>query len=169
MNPDLATLLNLISTFAIVCALVFAGLQVRTANRVRGEQAAITVIQTTQNASWIEAIALIFTLPENAEAHHVHDCGKEMERALFAFNIRLETVGYMVFCRIISLQTVDDLIGGVALGYWSRAGKWMKDYREKTNNQKMGEWSEWLADRIAERREVREYGPAQLRFRDWRE
>ncbi|HXH00851.1 MAG TPA: hypothetical protein VNI56_01490 [Xanthomonadaceae bacterium] len=40
--------MDLISTVAIVVALVFAGLQVRAAAGARRDQAAATVIQTTQ-------------------------------------------------------------------------------------------------------------------------
>ncbi|HXH00850.1 MAG TPA: hypothetical protein VNI56_01485 [Xanthomonadaceae bacterium] len=38
--------------------------------------------------------------------------GEAMERAIFEFGIRLETIGYLVYCRIITLEAVDDLIGG---------------------------------------------------------
>jgi hypothetical protein len=169
MHFDQAFALNLISTIAIVGALIFTGLQVRSANRTRADQAAVTVIQTTQSASWIESLAMIATLPEEAEATQIDEAGKAMEAAIFNFNIRLETVGYMVYCRIISLKAIDDLIGGVTLLYWSRARKWMQDYRELTHNPKMGEWSEWLADQIMARRARGEFGPAHIRYRNWRE
>lgn|GEM_PF-6775244 len=45
---EISTLLNIFSTVALVGALVFAGLQVRSANRTRSEQAAITIINTAQ-------------------------------------------------------------------------------------------------------------------------
>jgi hypothetical protein len=166
---DLAAVLNLISTVAIVGALIFTGLQVRTANRTRADQAAVIVIQTTQSSSWIESLELITTLPENAEPALVDEAGKAMAAALFTFDIRLETIGYMVYCRIITLKAVDDLIGGVVMVYWSRAAKWMQRYRDATNNPKIGEWSEWLVDQIMARRTRAEHGPAQVLYRDWRE
>jgi len=169
MHISLATLFSLVSSIAVVGALIFAGLQVRTANRVRADQAAVTVIQTTQSRSWIESLELIATLPENAEPELVDQAGKAMEAALFTFNIRLETIGYMVYCRIITLKAVDDLIGGVIKVYWSRAGKWMHKYRETTNNPKIGEWSEWLFDRITTRGTQVKRGPAHVIYRTWRE
>ena len=169
MHIDLATLLNLISTLAIVGALIFTGLQVRTANRTRADQAAVTVIQTTQSSSWIDSLELIATLPENAEPALVDEAGKAMATALFTFNIRLETIGYMVYCRIITLKAIDDLIGGVVMVYWSRAGRWMQRYRDATSNPKIGEWSEWLVDQIIARRSRAEYGPAHILYRNWRE
>jgi len=167
MHIDVATLLNAISTIAIVGALIFTGLQVRTANRTRADQAAVTVIQTTQSSSWIESLELIATLPENAEPALVDEAGKVMAAALFTFNIRLETIGYMVYCRIITLKAIDDLIGGVVMVFWSRAHKWMQRYRVATNNPKIGEWSEWLVDQIMARRTRAEHGPAHVLYQDW--
>ncbi|MEP7014731.1 MAG: hypothetical protein ABI925_04760 [Verrucomicrobiota bacterium] len=166
---DFASVLNLVSTAAIVCALVFTALQVRAANNARRDQAAVVIIQTTQNSTWTEALKLVSTLPENATAADIRQEGEAMERALFELSIRLEPVGYMIFCRIITLKAVDDLIGGVAMVIWSRAKEWSEEYREATNNPKFNEWVEWLADRIAERRARFHPEPAPRQYRNWRE
>ena len=166
---DLSILLNLVSTVAIVAALVFTALQVRAASNSRRDQAAIVVIQTTQNVSWTQALNLVSTLPENATAEYVHEKGEAMERALFELGVRLEPVGYMIYCGIITLKAVDDLIGGVALVIWSRAKGWTEEYRRSTNNPKFNEWVEWLADRIAERHSERQVKPAPQQYRNWHE
>ncbi len=168
-NLDFASVLNLVSTVAIVGALVFTALQVRAANNARRDQAAVVIIQTTQNPTWTDALKLVSTLPENATAEYIRQQGEAMERALFELSIRLEPVGYMIFCRIIALKTVDDLIGGVAMVIWSRAKEWSEEYRESTKNPKFNEWVEWLADRITERRARLHPEPAQRQYRNWRE
>lgn len=166
---DLASLLNLISTIAIVGALLFTALQVRAANRARRDQAAIAVIQTTQNEKWIQALGLVFSLPSDAKLEQVTARGSDVEQALFELSIRLETIGYIVFCRIVELQTIDHLIGGVAMGFWSRAQEWTEHYRVATNNPKFNEWCEWLVDRLEERHARMPHAPAQRHHRDWRE
>ena len=92
-----------------------------------------------------------------------------MERALFELSIRLEPVGYMIFCDIITLKAVDDLIGGVTMVIWSRAKSWSEEYRNATGNPKFNEWIEWLADRIGERRQGLAPQAAPQLYRDWRE
>jgi hypothetical protein len=92
-----------------------------------------------------------------------------MERALFELSIRLEPVGYMIYCRIITLKAVDDLMGGVAMVIWSRARAWTNEYRKCTNNPRFNEWVEWLADRITERRTRLRPLPAAQEYRKWRE
>lgn len=169
MALDLTAILNLVSTAAIVAALVFTALQVRAASNARRDQAAIVIIQTTQDASWTEALNLVSTLPENATAEYIREQGEVMERALFELSIRLEPVGYMIFSRLVTLKTVDDLIGGVAMVIWSRARGWTDEYRKSTNNPKFNEWVEWLAERITERRARLNPEPAPRQYRDWRE
>ena len=92
-----------------------------------------------------------------------------MERALFELSIRLEPVGYMIYCGIINLKAVDDLIGGVSMVIWSRAKAWTQEYRRSTNNPKFNEWVEWLADRIAERHSELQVKPAPQQYRNWHE
>ncbi len=169
MHLDLSATLNLISTLAIVGALIFTGLQVRAATLARRDQAAITVIQTAQSESWTRALDLIGKLPENAQADDIERAALEVERALFEFGVRLETIGYMVFRRIVNLETVDDLIGGVTLMFWSRAKNWGERERGRTGNLKFLEWCEWLSHRIAERRAQLGHKPAQAKYAHWRE
>ena len=113
MHLDLAAWLNLISTVAIVGALIFTAVQVRQGNIKRRDTAAVTLIETVQSEGWTRMLDLIGKLPEAAPASDVEAAGPEVQRAIIEFGVRLETVGYMVFRRNVDLQTVDDLIGGV--------------------------------------------------------
>lgn len=169
MHLDLAVWLNLISTLAIVGALIFTAVQVRQGNIKRRDLAAITLIQTTQSEGWTRTLDLVRRLPENATPDDVERMGKETLRAMIDFGVRLETVGYMVFRRTIDLQTVDDLVGGVTLMYWSRAKGWFQRDREQTGNPKSFEWCEWLARQIEDRRRRLGHQPAYLRYTEWLE
>jgi len=166
---DLAVWLNVISTLAIVAALIFTALQVRQGNIKRRDQAAITLIQTLQDQSWARGLDLIDKLPENATRADLENTSPEVQRALTELGVRLETVGYLVFRRNIDLQSVDDLIGGITLGFWSRAKCWAEKGRESTGNPKYAEWVEWLVDRISERRSRLGHESAHTRYADWRE
>ena len=82
--------------------------------------------------------------------------------------MRVETIGYMVFSRMVSLELVDDLLGGVVLMFWSRARNWTARERARTGNGKLFEWCEWLADRVAARRALRGHEPAHLKHKAWK-
>jgi hypothetical protein len=168
MHLDLSSTLNLISTVAIAAALIFAALQVRQQNLKRTDQAAVTVIQTMQSERWTRALDLIGKLPENTQLSNIERMGPEVVSSLFDLTLRLETIGYMVFRRIVQLDVVDDLIGGVTLVFWSRAKAWSDQIRVQTGNPKFAEWCEWLAGRITERRARLGHEPAHIRHAHWR-
>ena len=165
---DLQTWLSLISTVAIVLALVFAGVQVREANRARRDQAAVALLQSAQGDSWTRAMNALAQLPADARAEQVDAAGEWATAAVLDFGVRLETIGYMVFSRLVSPEKVDDLIGGVVLMFWSRAGAWVARERLKSGNPKLLEWCEWLGDRIRERRATLGHEPAHQKHRGWR-
>ncbi|PYL07072.1 MAG: hypothetical protein DME33_11720 [Verrucomicrobia bacterium] len=104
MHLDLSSMLNLISTIAIVAALIFAALQVRQGNLKRRDQAAITMIQTSLSENSARVLELFGEIPENAPATVIDQLGSETKRILFEFAIRLEVMGYMVFRRMVELE-----------------------------------------------------------------
>jgi hypothetical protein len=165
---ELQDWLSLISTAAIVLALAFAGVQVREANRARRDQSAVALMQSAQGDSWTHSMNTISQLPAGLDAEQVDAQGAAATAALVDFSVRLETIGYMVFSRLVSLAMVDDLLGGVILMYWSRALDWVTRERSRTGNPKLFEWCEWMADRIGERRATRGHEPAHLKHRNWR-
>lgn len=165
MHLDFAAVLNLISTLAIVGALIFTALQVREVNSARREQASVAMILTTHSIS----VDLLSKLPENATIADIDLSSPETRRALFEFGVRLETIGYMVHQRMVRLDTVDDLMGGVTMVYWSRAKAWAEAERDRTGNPKFFEWCQWVATQITKRRAKGKAVPAYLRDIQWRE
>jgi hypothetical protein len=133
----------------------------------RREQAAVTVIQTTQSEGWTRPLELVSNLPPDATIADVERAGPEVQRAMIDFGVRLETIGYMVFRRTIDVPTADDLIGGVTLTFWSRTKAWAERERKRMGNPKLYEWCQWLAELIAKRREKLGHNPAYTIHRDW--
>jgi len=162
MHLNLATALNLISTLTLIGALVFTGLQLRASNRARRDQAAIAVIQSAQSETWTQASDIIHKSRLTVEGK-AENMDPKLELALFTVGIRLEAIGYMVFERLVDLETVDELMGGFTLIFWSRAEAWAKRRRLESADPKAFEWCEWLALRIAERRSKARRQPAYLR------
>ena len=90
MHLDLAAWLNLISTVAIVGALIFAAVQVRQGNIKRRDTAAVMLIETVQSEGWTRMLDLIGKLPDAAPASDVEAAGPEVQRAIIEFGVRLE-------------------------------------------------------------------------------
>ena len=160
MHLDFANALNLVSTLTLIGALVFTGMQVRAANSARRDQAAVAVIQTALSENSARILELFSEIPEDASAAVIDNLDAATKRELIQFGIRLEVMGYMVFHRLVDIQIVNDLTGGVVLSYWSRAKAWAKERRKRTNHPEFLEWCEWLATGVARCRAKQTYVPA---------
>src|SRR4029453_16833970 len=103
MHLDLTAGLNLISTLAIVGALIFTGLQVRAANLARRDQAALEMIRTALSENSARGLELFGQIPDNAPAQVINELPPQMKLDIFEFGIRWEMIGYMVYRRSLDL------------------------------------------------------------------
>jgi len=162
---DIATALGAISSFAVVGALIFAGLQVRVASRTRAEHAAITIVEAAQSEGWTKGLRELHRIPEGATAEQIDALGPEVADAIEQVGIRVETIGYMVWRGIVEIEMVEDLFSGVVIFWWSRIRPYAERDRERTSNPKSYEWFQWLAERLEERRQHADVLPAYERYR----
>ncbi|HEY5048925.1 MAG TPA: hypothetical protein VII49_13000 [Rhizomicrobium sp.] len=167
---ELTTVLNIISTFALIGALAFTGLQVRTANRVRAEQAALAIIHAIQSEAWARTLSILSSIPSGASAAQIDAQGPDVTRAIEEYGLRLETVGYMVFRGFIGIETIDQLLGGITAILWLRIKPWAERDRKQTANPRQYEWFQWLAERLEDRhRLLSDADPAYVRHADWKQ
>lgn len=169
MAIGLTAILNICSTLTLVVALVFAALQVRAAQRTRAEQAALAIINTVQTETWAHTLNTLLKIPSGATAEQIDRMGPETERAIEHYGLRLETVGYMVFRGFISLETIDEMIGGVTCVMWSRLEPWIERDRQRTGSPRQYEWFQWLVACLQERRndQAIPQQPAYVRYAHW--
>lgn len=160
---ETATILNAVSSLAVVGALIFTALQVRVASRTRAEHAAISIVEAAQSEAWTRGLNQLHRIPDNATADLIDSLGAELVDAIEQVGIRVETIGYMVWRGIVDIAMVDDLFGGIVIFWWSRIRPFAERDRERTSNPKSYEWFQWLAERLAERRQTRPAVPAYLR------
>jgi hypothetical protein len=159
---DWSTILSLLSTLALVAAVVFAALQVRQTNQQRQEQVAIELIRSMQSTEWASSVGPISRLP----MHGAAQLDRTQEAAATAIALRLETLGYLVYRRAVTLDLVDELLGGMTRTAWDRLAPWVQKWRQDSGNEKAYEWFQWLSERLAER--GLSPTPAYRAHRDWR-
>ena len=169
MHFDLAATLNLISTLAIVGALIFTGLQVRAANLARRDQASLELIRTALSENSARTLELFGQISETASVETIEQMPPSAKADMVEFGIRLETIGYMAYRRLIDLETVDDLAGGTILGYWSRVKAWANQRRVRNGHAEFLEWCEWVSMQLTKRRGTQAYVPAYKQHANWRE
>ena len=80
-----------------------------------------------------------------------------------------ETIGVLVFSKILPVQVVENRTGGATVMCWRKLRTWIEETRLETSNEQMFEWFQWLAERFLEqqRREAKSR-PAYQAYRSWK-
>jgi len=109
-------ILQAIATTTFVGAFIFGVMQVVSARRSRREQAAIEIIHSVQNGPFARAWRTVSELPPGLPAEELERRGREVTDAADDIALAFETLGYLVYRRVIPLNIVEDLIGVVITG-----------------------------------------------------
>ena len=70
---DFPVLLSLVSTTAIVCSVVFAGLQIRNAQNQRSREAQLLLVRSFQTPEFINAMQVLLSLPEGLSKKEIEE------------------------------------------------------------------------------------------------
>ena len=92
----------------------------------------------------------------------------ESRDAMMLLSLTLESVGIMVHRRIVDIDIVWELMGGVVLTAWERLRPWAMYQRERSGREKFDEWIEWLNDALVEYEETHRPDPAFGSHSNWR-
>jgi len=63
----------------------------------------------------------------------------------------MESIGVMVYRRILPLGMVEELMGGAVEMLWAKLEHWVKDLRDEQSQPELHEWFQWLAERLKQR------------------
>ncbi len=131
---------------AVLVAIVFGSLTLLQWTRTRFLSAAAELVHTMQASEFTQSITIIMALPEEAPPALVLD-NKENAAALYVVSHMFESLGVLVYHRLLPLHLVDHLIGGYVRASWRRVHPAMTA-RRATFGATFGEWYEWLYDRL---------------------
>ena len=167
---DLNTLANLaeiIGVVIVVGGFAFALIQIKEFRRQRNEAAALDVARSFHKPDFARAVLQVVSLPAGCPATQLKST-KEQQDAAMLVSLTLESFAIMVHRRIVALDLVWELMGGVTLTLWDRMRDWVYTVREEQGNEKFSEWLEWLADQLDKHKRSLDEPPAQIHYEGWR-
>lgn len=153
------------STLAVLVALVFGVLTIRQWRHTRYLTAAAELVHTIQTPDFTRAIGVVMKLPERAEPA-VIESDPATVNAVHAVAHVFESLGVLVFHRLLPLQLVDHLLGGYVRASWRRVKPYVETRREPLGAM-FGEWFQWLAERLDEHPAPGKDVGAPIAHRDW--
>ncbi len=168
MEP--AVVLNFISTLAIVCGVVFAGLEIRNARNQRLREAELLLTRSFQTPEFMKALSFVQDiLPEGLSKQEVDErFGSQNELLLLWFGT-MESLGMLVYYRVVSLELIDAFISAPILVSWRKLRRYVTEWRKELQRDTIEEWFQWLAERMQDHESKTPRVPAHLAYREWRE
>jgi hypothetical protein len=156
---------QIVGTLTIVGGAIFALVQFYEVRRQRHEQRAAEIMRGFMDPNFADAIARIRVLPDGVSAEELRRAGPEAERAAIRICMSLETMGLMVYRRIVPLELVVELAGGMSVMIWRKLGPWLEQIRIEQQQPSWAEWFQWLAQQCEKHKGQR--APAHERL-DWK-
>lgn len=151
MNELITLVANLALTLSFIVALVFGIAQVRTAASDRRERLTLEALRNFQTREFAELALYVNTHEMPASAKEMVQMPANEQAMIFQYGQEMESLGIMVAEGFINLDLVDKTLGSFVMTTWEKYRPLYTDIREKQPDPFMGEYFQWLAERINER------------------
>ena len=155
------------TAIAVVVALAFGLAQIRQAARQRHEIAVANLIAHIVSPEVVQALDRILQLPSDAPAQAIDD-DRSVRQDVRLVDFTLEGAGVLVYERRIPLHDIDRMMGGTVRLAWSRVNLYTIAERERLGSPSIGEWWQWLVERMDEDPAPGKREGAHIAFRSWR-
>jgi len=152
MTSELVTLIaNVALTLSFIVALVFGIAQVRAAERDRRERLTLETLRSFQTRDFAELIYYVNYGNIPTSAAELQTLPAKEQAMLIQLGQEMESLGILVSERFIDIDLVDKTLGSFVVTSWEKYKGVFLDIREAQPDPFLGEYFQWLAERIAER------------------
>jgi len=158
---------RIIGSIAVVSGIIFGVIQIRHYRQQRRDIAAVQIVNSFQIPEFNKALRKVWSLADGTSVAQIRELGDDWEEAVFQIGMTLETMGVLVYRRIVPLPILDELMGDAILILWRKVRPWVENLRTEQKRDSAYEWFEWLADRLAETNRRTEAGAHKI-YRNWR-
>src|SRR5882724_12629494 len=152
MTSETITLIaNIALSVSAIIALVFGIAQVKTATRDRQERFTLEALRNFNTREFSELMNYV-------TSHDIPPTHEDWQKLpahegiiITQFAQEMESLGLLVAERLINIDLVDKTLGSLVTTTWEKYKVMFTDIREKQPDPFLGEYFQWLAERIDER------------------
>ena len=144
---DAALALDIATTSALVGGIALGLAEVRRAAQARRDLAAVDIVRTVQTQEVRRAVERVLRLSDGADPAVIRADPDVLDAAL-AVDSACEMWGSMVFEGVVDQYLLDRMVGGWIRGTWTRLQRWVDAERAEKGNPNVGEWWQWLYERL---------------------
>lgn len=154
---NLATVLNLATTIAVVGGVGFGAWQLLVATRARTTQISLHMLEMTNSPQLIDGLTVLHELPEGLGLAELRSRTGAQWGNVFRAISTFDGLGILVFRGEIGLGFVDDFFHYSVAVVWSKSRAAIADIRKERNSDEPFQWLEWLAEQQSRHRASRKY------------
>jgi hypothetical protein len=140
----LSNIAEIVGAIVVVGGIGFAAVELLHYRRQRLELATIELGRSFESPEFARALRQVLSLPAGLTGKEVSARGPELEDAALLVTLMIESTGVMVRHKVVDIQIVWEMMGGVVMSSWERLSGWVADIRATQGSQKFAEWFEWL-------------------------
>lgn len=150
-NELIALIANVSLALSFIVAVVFGIAQVRAAARDRRERLTLETLRNFQTREFAELLHFINStkMPSTRQELQARPANEQV--IFIQFGQQMESLGMLVAEKLINIDLVDKTLGSFVTSAWEKYRNVFQDIREKAPDPFLGEYFQWLADRIDER------------------
>ena len=141
----LANIAEILSAVIVVGGIIFAVLQMRQTRQQRRELAAIELFRSFGSPAFADAYRNVLHYPDGLNAKQLQQEYPDGEQCAMMICTTLESVGVMMYQRIVPSAVVNNLIGSSTIILWRKLETWVEDLRIELDNPFAFEWFQWLS------------------------
>jgi hypothetical protein len=162
MTDIITMIANLALALSFIVGLIFGIAQVRTSARDRRERLTLQTLREFQTREFVELIQFITSkrLPANGEEMTALPASDQTK--LIQLGQEMESLGILVAEGYINIDLVDKTLGSFVTNTWEKYKILFQDMRERQPDPFLGEYFQWLAERIEERMRLNPREPFHL-------
>jgi hypothetical protein len=152
MTAEIITLIaNVALALSLIVAVIFGIAQVRAASRDRRERLTLETLRNFQTREFSELIVFItsYTIPDNRNEWNTKPVNDRI--MLIQLGQQMESLGMLVAEKFINIDLVDKTLGSFVTSSWEKYEKLFLDIRVNQPDPFLGEYFQWLAERLEQR------------------
>lgn len=155
---DVAAISTTLAGLSILVGVVFAIFQMRDAARARHTELIIELNPALRISAddMSESLPVVLGRDYADFDDYVRKYGEPLgDKSFYVITEYFNGLGFLLHRRLIDIDEIDYLLSGTTSGIWEKVRPLVETMRVRYNVPGLGEWFEYLSERMAERDEAR--------------
>ena len=165
---NVANIAEIISMLFVVGGVIFGLKQLQHHRQQRKAQAASELARSFHRSEFVFALRRLLSLTEEEYKNNLRHKGSSYEDSAMLVSLTIEPIAIMVHRRIVTIDMVWELMGGMLTSVWPRLYPWILEQRQIQGTEKFCEWAQWLDEQFENYAIGQKSIPAHKKYKQWK-